>query len=270
MTNIIKRSLKERSKLTKCYYRNGQKKSDYEKLLEKSSDCTKEILEAKNSYILKMTTKLQDPETAKTYWNILSRLLCMKKIPAMPPLLVNGKFVSDFCGKANLFNNFFASICTPIKNSIVLPLFSYRTNARITLFDFTEEGISLIIKNLDAGKAHGCDNISIKMIKTCNESLTVPLRIILEQPVKERRFPEIWKKADVVPGHKKEDKNLLKIYRPISLLTIFSKILERVIYNSLFNHFQSNKLFTSSQSGFLPGNSCIAQLLSIMHEIQTV
>ena len=83
------------------------------------------------------------------------------------------------------------------------------------------------------------------------------------------RFPAIWKKANVVPVHKKEDKNLLKNYRPISLLPIFSKIFERIIYNSLFNHFQSSKRFTSSQSGFLPGDSCIAQLLSIIHEIQT-
>ena len=70
-------------------------------------------------------------------------------------------------------------------------------------------------------------------------------------------------------GTRKEDKNLLKNYRLISLLPIFSKIFERVIYNSLFNHFQSNKVFTSSQSGFLPGDSCIAQLLSIIQEIQT-
>ena len=71
ITNSIKRSLKERSKLTKCYYKNGQKKSGYEKLLEKFSDCTKEILEAKNNYFHKMTTKLQDPKTAaKTYWAI--------------------------------------------------------------------------------------------------------------------------------------------------------------------------------------------------------
>ena len=165
MTNNIKRSLKERSKLTKCYYKNGQKKSDYEKLLEKCSDCTKEILEAKNNYTLKMTTKLQDPKTAaKTYWAILSRLLYKKKIRAIPPLFVNGKFVSDFWEKRNLFNNFFASICTPIKNSSVLPLFSYRTNARITSFDITDEEISLIIKNSDPAKAHGCDNISIKIL----------------------------------------------------------------------------------------------------------
>ena len=50
---------------------------------------------------------------------------------------------------------------------------------------------------------------------------------------------------------------------------IFSLIFERVIYNSLFNHFQSNKLFTSSQSGFLPGDSSIAQILSIIYEIKT-
>ena len=111
--------------MTKCYYKNGQKKSDFEKLLEKSSDCTKEILEAKNNYILKMTTKLQDPKTAaETHWAILRRLLYKEKIPAIPPLFVNGKFVSDFCEKANLFNKFFASICTPIKNSRLLPLFS--------------------------------------------------------------------------------------------------------------------------------------------------
>ena len=50
---------------------------------------------------------------------------------------------------------------------------------------------------------------------------------------------------------------------------IFSLIFERVIYNSLFNHFQSNKLFTSSQSGFLPGDSSIVQILSIIYEIKT-
>ena len=68
MTDSIKRSLKKRSKLSKCYYKNRQKKSDYEKLLEKSSDCTIEFLGAKNNYIFKVTTKLQDAKTqAKAY-----------------------------------------------------------------------------------------------------------------------------------------------------------------------------------------------------------
>ena len=62
---------------------------------------------------------------------------------------------------------------------------------------------------------------------------------------------------------------LVKNYGPISLLLIFRKMFERVIYNSLFNYPQSNRLFTSSQSGFLPGDSCIAQVLQIIYEIQT-
>ena len=77
------------------------------------------------------------------------------------------------------------------------------------------------------------------------------------------------KKANVVPVHNKEDKMSVKNYRPISLLPIFGKVFERVIYNSLFNYFQSNRLFTRFQSDFPPGDSCIAQLLSIMNEIQT-
>ena len=58
----------------------------------------------------------------------------------------------------------------------------------------------------------------------------------IKQSLKEGRFPEIWKKANVVPVHKKEDKYLLKNYCSVSLLPIFSKIFERVIYNSLFNY----------------------------------
>ena len=71
--------------------------------------------------------------------------------------------------------------------------------------------------------------------------------------------------------HKKEDKNKQtnKNYRPVSLLPIFIKIYERDIYNADFNYFKDNKRFTRSQSGFLPGDSCIAQLLSLIHEIQT-
>ena len=72
-----------------------------------------------------------------------------------------------------------------------------------------------------------------------------------------------------MPVHKKEDKTLIKNNRLISLLPIFAKIFEKIIYNSLFKHFLSNKLFTPSQSGFIPRDSCIAQLLSVIHEIQT-
>ena len=175
--------------------------------------------------------------------------------------------MSDFSVKANLFNYFFASICTPIKNSSVLPPLTYRTSKKLNSLRISEQDILLIIKALDSSKAHGYDNLSIEMIKFCEESITIPLKIIFEEALKCGVFLEIWKKANVVSVNKKEDKTLVKNYRPISLLPIFSKIFERVIYNSIFNYFISNKLFTPSQSGFLLGD--YAQLLSIIHEIQT-
>ena len=58
---------------------------------------------------------------------------------------------------------------------------------------------------------------------------------------------------------KNEDKNLIKNWRPVSLLPIFSKTYERVIYNAFFTYFKDNKLFTPSLSGALLGDSCIAQ-----------
>ena len=65
----------------------------------------------------------------------------------------------------------------------------------------------------------------------------------------------------------KNDKQLLKNYRPISLLPICSKVLERLLYNSMFEFFIQNNLITPNQSGFKTGDSCINQLISIAHEI---
>ena len=65
-------------------------KCDYDKILEKSAECTAETFETKKNYILNMTSKLADSHTApKTYWTLLNRLLYNKKIPAIPPLLVD-------------------------------------------------------------------------------------------------------------------------------------------------------------------------------------
>ena len=179
--------------------------------MEKSEECTKQILEAKKNYILKMTKKIADSNTSpKTYWTILNCLLYNKKIPTIPPLLVDGKLVSDFCEKANIFNKLFASICTPIDNTSCLPSFSYRTGSRIKSFHVTENDILAIMKTLDPNKAYGCDNISIKMMKICSQSLTLPLKIIFEHSIKNGNFPEIWKKANVVTVHKREDNMLVK------------------------------------------------------------
>ena len=155
------------------------------------------------------------------------------------------------------------------KNASVLPPFSYKTNTRLHPFKVTESDVLSIIKSLDSTKAHGYDNLSIRMIKMCSESITLPLKIIFQESLKKGKFPEIWKKANVGPVYKKEDKTFIIHYRSISLLLIFGKISERLICNCLFNDFLRNKLFTPARLGFLQGDSCIAELLLILHEIQT-
>ena len=67
--------------------------------------------------------------------------------------------------------------------------------------------------------------------------------------------------------HKKNEENLKENYRPISLLPIFGKILEKLIYDSLYSHLLSHELLNPNQSNFRPGDSTINQLLSITHTI---
>ena len=109
-----------------------------------------------------------------------------------------------------LMRNFFVLICTPIKNANTVPYFFFRTSSKINSFYATEKGLLLIIKSLDPTKAHGCDNLSVRMIKTCNESITTPLRNFFKESLRNGVFPEICKRANVVPVHKKEEKSLVK------------------------------------------------------------
>ena len=116
MNKSIKLALRKRSKLTKKYYANP---TDYNKemLLYQVSKCTKLIIEAKDKHLAKLSSKLDNPDTApKTYWSIVNRFLNNKKIPIIPPVLFEGKLISDFEKKAELFNNYFAPQCSLVKN----------------------------------------------------------------------------------------------------------------------------------------------------------
>ena len=169
-----------------------------------------------------------------------------------------------------IFLTCFASICTSTINTSTLPSFSCKINSGINYFHVTEKDMLLIIKSLDSTKAQGNDSLSIRMLKICNESITIPLKIIFDGSLKNGVFPEIRKRANAVPIHKKEDKNPVTNCLPISLFPIFGKIYKKVIYNSIFNYFSSNQFLTPFLSSFFSGDSCIAQLLPIIHKIQTL
>ena len=106
--------LRERSKMTKKYYKYGKMKSHLDELQEETNKCTALILDAKEKYVRCMNNKLNDPLAApKSYCSILNRFLNDKKVPTIPPLLVNSYIITNFSEKAYLSISFLQTKVRP-------------------------------------------------------------------------------------------------------------------------------------------------------------
>ena len=104
------------------------------------------------------------------------------------------------------------------------------------------------------------------MLLLCDDSVTLPLKIIFRNILLTSIYPDIWKLANVTPIFKKGDKQSINNYRPISL-PICGKIFEKIIFNILYSYLNVNNLITKNQSGFRPGDSTTNQLLYLINEI---
>ena len=125
----------------------------------------------------------------KSYWSILKTFLNNKKIPCIPPLLHDHKFISNFKEKAEIFNNFFAKQCSPINTNSDLPsVLSKETRKLLSTIHFTRDGNLKIIKSLDPNKAHDHDMISIRIIKICNASICKLLELIFRSCLENEKF----------------------------------------------------------------------------------
>ena len=163
--------LKKRSKLYKKYYANPPMVNK-EELNSYLKYCTEIITDAKNKFLNRLSAKLDDPIHQPSHIApLLNNSLNNKKIPTISTLLFNGILISDFKQKVNLFNSYFSFQCTPIDTSSKLLVFAYKMENRLDSADIKEENIYLIIKNLTQNKAHGWDDISIRMIKLCSKSI---------------------------------------------------------------------------------------------------
>ena len=178
-------------------------------------------------------------------------------MPTIPPLYDDGQIVTDYPSKAEIFNHYFASQCTPLDNC---PFFHQRMPLSLSFITFSDVKILDIIKALDPNKSCGWDGVSPRMI--CDSSIVTPIKIIFETCIRDK-----WKMSNVCPIHKKEAKNLKENCRPISLLPILGEIFEKVLFDSLYDYFINNNLLTPCHSGFIKGDSCVNQLLAITHEI---
>ena len=85
------------------------------------------------------------------------------------------------------------------------------------------------------------------MLKICGSSIYGPLELIFKETLSTGLFPSNWEKGNIVPIHKKDDKQILKNYRLVLLLPICRKIVERLIFNELFNVLLENNLIPPNQ-----------------------
>ena len=139
---------------------------------------------------------------------------------------------------------------------LIPPLF--HENEFVTV-SFSQEYIVQIIQNVDPNKVHGHDRVSILMLKIYGSSIYKPLEIIF------------WiKKSKIVLIPKKKRQNTLTNYSPVSLLPVWGRVLEKLLFNEVFKLFIENKLIPSNQSNFKPGDSCINQLLSVWLKSRSV
>lgn len=115
--------------------------------------------------------------------------------------------------------------------------------------------VEFLIKNLQNDKAPGVDELNGYLIKQISSSIVVPLTAIFNMSISSGVFPDSWKIASVCPIHKDGPKDCPENYRPISLLSIFSKLLEKVVNKRLVKYLETQGLISDRQFGFRQGKS---------------
>ena len=205
VNEIIKSKIKTKNLLFKQFTQNGRFESDFVFPQTLITEINELISSTRNVYYENLVKKLNNPLLqVKTYWSILKTFYNEKNIPLIPPLLVDNNFVTDIQTKANIFNTFFAEQCAPLNSSSVLPVNQmFLTQSRLNFINFNEDEILKVTRALNIHKAHGHDDISIRMIKICDKSLLKPLIILFENSIKSSCYRDIWKRSNIIPVHKK-------------------------------------------------------------------
>ena len=122
------------------------------------------------------------------------------------------------------------------------------------------------MNKLDVNKANVPYGISAFMLKATAKSIAPPLAQLFNLSLASGKFPEMWKIASIVPIPKSGDKSDPSNYRPISLLSIVSKLLEKIVYAILWDHLLEHSPISDRQWGFQRGKSTTTALLSATHD----
>ena len=198
-----------------------------------------------------------------------------KKEDTIPSLQEGNSKAISAKEKSDMLNTFF-STCW---NSSEPPLCELATddstyfenvhNHSMSLDDLlcTQEQVLHLLRNLDTGKANGPDNISARMLKETASSIVPSLTRLFNLSIAKGQLPRLWKTASVVPIPKSSNnKHSPSGYRPISLLPIVSKLLEKHIHSLIVDHLIEHAPISDVQWGFQQKKSTVTALLSVTRD----
>ena len=135
-----------------------------------------------------------------------------------------------------LINTFFHSVFTSDDVSLnidQLPEINYNVTSELSSVVIDTHSLSNYLKSLDTSKASM--GISTKLLKECANEVTPSLCMLFNMCIERGVFPDKWKDVNMVPIHKSESKAVVLNYRGISLLDVLSKVMEKQVYDKLFN-----------------------------------
>ena len=260
MNSYTHKLMKERDKAKKLAWKRKDKNlmDKYRKLRNK---VTAEVKKLKKKYYAdKLENTEQNPVQA---WKTLKSMLPNNTT-------TNEMQTGDEEQMSNTFNNFFANIGKELSTAVPVlhddNMFTPSVTSCERKFEIqkvSESDILTEIKRLKNKNSMGLDGISAKILKLSAEEITPSLTYLVNRSILENKVPTQWKRAKIVPLHKKGDKELPDNYRPISLLPVVSKVLERVVHRQLSDYLKSNNLLASEQSGFRPQHSTTTSLIKV-------
>ena len=202
----------------------------------------------------------QDTNTKRLWSFIRSKT----KTRSVPGITHGGCVETEPKAKAQIFNDYFYSVFRD-DDSPVLPDIDITVNPNLSNVTFSPQDVTSVLLGLDTAKASGPDNVSSHVLKQCAHQLAPSLSCLFNLCLASSCFPSQWKQAHVVPVHKKGKRDDVENYRPVSLLSIISKVIERCVFNHVYEHV--NSLISPLQHGFVRGKSCTSQLLDVYHQI---
>ena len=261
---------------------NKQKRLYKEQLHSKLAVSTDNYRKYRNTLIRKSKiTYLHDKCTefrqdSRKLWQLVNRIIgkSNNKIDSIDNLRIDNILKYDPSSITNGLCEFFANKGEQYANQIDstgLDISKYMNDiesnpsslylAPTTMFEVKE-----LISNLPQKTSSGHDNISNALLKKLNEVIASPLSLSFNKSLEEGIFPDQMKLADVFPLFKSKERSESTNYRPISLLLMMSKLLEKIVYRRTYKFLEKHDKFYAGQYDFREGHSCesaISELISV-------